>query len=429
MENNQKYVEIAEGYVGNRSIIIPSNEIAQRLEPKKELYISYYEYDDEIIEHLKVYKTVSSYKGNKYFSSNAPILFDIDKGNLTEKALLESVRNFVKELKEDWELNNDEIVIWFSGRGFHIQTSDFLGFEEGKALADIMKNTLPKLFELPDPIYTNNRLIRCPYSYNSKSGYYKIPLSHSELYQLDMDSIKEIAINPPTNSRDVNTKVSRYANKIHEDLIVDVKEKENTPIKISDNPNSVVTCVQKMYNEGPTKGSRHNLMMRMTSAWRRHGVPKGAIYYALTNWVPDLEPYDIKRMVENVFEKNYRYGCNDRFMDKYCDSKCVFYKNKNFQPEIKNATEMEKDFAEYIRNDYASKSFDMRSIYKSATSNWKVVPGDLVIIYGNTGVGKSSFTQNLVYKSGLNTLFLSKPSRAIIIFSLGLFVLFINVVN
>ena len=52
----------------------------------------------------------------------------------------------------------------------------------------------------------------------------------------------------------------------------------------------------------------------------------------------------IQRTVTNVYENSYSYGCDDSIMHEYCDTKCIFYKRKDFTLEVLDNIALEKEF-------------------------------------------------------------------------------------
>ena len=113
------YCEIATNELSNRGIIEPVEAIGnyRRLAQigSYPLYRSLYSYDEEILEHFKIRKTVAHYRG-KYYAEH--ILLDVDF-----KATFEETRVAVLNLVEQAEklgIPKSIQQIWFSGTGFHI---------------------------------------------------------------------------------------------------------------------------------------------------------------------------------------------------------------------------------------------------------------------------------------------------------------------
>ena len=177
-----KFIEIAKGSPSHRHTIIPLSDLKNHLEPEKELYRSYYTYDDKILEHKKLYKTVKGYDGMMFLDQ---ITLDIDKGNDTDEGVLYRTQSFVEMLGEDWKLDRNELRIWYSGRGYHLTFPDIFRFEPSPFIADEVKATLTKYFpEMDSMPLMKTGLIRVGFSYNEKTKRYKTPLSAGELFSL-----------------------------------------------------------------------------------------------------------------------------------------------------------------------------------------------------------------------------------------------------
>ena len=397
MENSKEYyIEIAPGHVGNRGIVIPRKELASKVKPaseKAELYNSYYSFDQELIEHFKVFKTIRGFRGKYYLEK---IILDIDKGINTEKQLLDNIRYLVNEdLINNFNIAPNQISVWFSGNGFHIEFPDLFGFKPSHDLPAEVKQTLSHHFPMGDNIYDGARIIRTGFTYNSKSGLFKTPLTLDEVFNEEMDDIKEHSKGQrtgfdfvPIKSDPTNIPLEKYKIVKEAEIVID------KPMAIQDNPTSFVTCMQKVYNEGPTQGSRHLKILRMASAFRRHGVPKNAVIAAIQNWATNMEPYEVKITIEDTFSHGYRYGCDDTIMKQYCDPKCIFYKRKDFTLEVLDNIALEEQFSKFIRSDYEKQAINLSRIYNC--EDFWFYPGELIIISGDTGLGKTAFVQNLI---------------------------------
>lgn len=189
MAFDKKYIELATPSVSSRGRVIPLNELHKYLSNKTEVYRSLFILDDTAKEHFTKRKTIRSFKG-KYMLDK--ILFDIDKKTDTGEYLCERVKSFIDDYL--FTFNEDEIRIWFSGRGFHIEIPDIFGFEPSENLPYIVKQTIQSKFgKEVDNIYDSGRIIRVGYSYNNKSNCYKIPVKYDELDSLGYFKIKDLA--------------------------------------------------------------------------------------------------------------------------------------------------------------------------------------------------------------------------------------------
>ena len=350
-----------------------------------EFYKSYFEFDNQIIEHLKTGKrSAAGYIGKFYLNQ---IILDIDAKETFDETV-SVTREVVNKLIKDFDLE-DNFQIWFSGRGFHIHMPDIFGFEPSNKLPAIVRETIGYHFPEADtkPIQPRG-LIRVGYSLNKKSKLHKIPIRESEIWfltekqikQWDKDERKIELIRP----KDYGT---------YHDLIQFPKEQEVGKMTLL-KPNRIVTCMQHCYNTGPVKGTRHERLLRMSSWWKRNGIPlKGAVAMA-NEWI-GKEEYEFKKAVIDTYNKEYAFGCNDKIMKQFCDAKCIHYKNKDFTSQLESASNLEKSFASYIRGGWQEQSINLAPILNLSVKEFWVQPEDIVGIVGGTGLNKTALAQNV----------------------------------
>lgn len=384
-----KFVEIANGQPSNRGYVCPINEYIKYIKPKNEVYRSYYAYDEEIVEHFKIKKTVKGFIGKYYLPE---IVIDIDKGKTSDDDVLFRARLFVQKLEDEWKLDRNQLEIYYSGTGYHVVFPDIFHFEPSNDLPDEVKMTFQRFFPEMDTIpLMKPGLIRVPLSFNIKSSRYKIRLRIEEFFNLKAEDIIKFSEQP----REVI---------ILDDNDYDVPDFKHLIVKSNgavsrdefrEEPTRIVTCVQKMYNEGAIPGTRHVNMLRIVGAWRKSGLPIGAVKALLKIWANGtLSDYEINKQVNYLWDKGYTPGCKDEIMSKYCDPKCVFYTTKDFVPMISDSETMEKKFRDFIRKDFSTTSFDMNEFF-DLPEGYRIYPGELVIIFGDTKIGKSTLAQNL----------------------------------
>lgn len=416
MENREnRYVEYVENNIANRNNIIPHTLYSKTEKStslsKKEAYRSYYVFDKSLYDYVKKYSSVKNYEGLVYVDR---LTLDIDKHTMSDEALYETIKQCILEI-EEIGIKQEHINLWFSGNGYHIELLDVFGFQPSKNIHEKVKFTLSKLFEFGDSIYDKTRIIRSKWGYNQKTKLHKIYIPIKYLEDLTWENIHKGAkdrksyeffyeeydkwfdeLNSP------NKTIKPYL----QHLLIDSPTVIKKAINKVGETNSVVTCMQHVYNEGPIEGSRHQKILRMASSYKRSGMPYLATLSALVEWNNNsLNVDDLTRSITNVYEQNYQYGCNDVIMNEYCDSKCIYYKNKNYTLDIKGVEELEDQFRIYIQNDFSKQSIDMAEIWKVPSFQFK--PGELIIFSGDTGMGKTAFVQNIVTKSKKDTLFLS----------------------
>lgn len=397
-----RFTEIAVGHPRNRGQVIRTDEIYQYIQPETELYRSVYEFDDELVQHFNIRKTIRGYRG-KYFLPQ--ITFDIDRKYDTDDQCKDRARQLVEDLVYHLESTN-LVHIWFSGRGYHIDIPDMFGFEPGNDLPDKLKATMTKYYPDVDmALYTRTSLVRVGYSYNGKSKRYKIPLTIAELSDW---SIEEIKAKAETIRTDYQHAPFPDFEPIYRDCIQVPVQKQDEEISgpSVDAPTAVTTCVQRMYNEGPEPGSRNHKLLRITSAWRRFGIPKPAIIGMLQQWAHNMDPYTVQIKVADAYDKGYQYSCNEQMMKQYCDPRCIFFKNKDFTMEVHTAEELEQQYSVYLTNIASKNAINLREIYV-LQKDFVLQPEDLVVVTGDSGLGKSAWVQGIIQYANLNpTLYL-----------------------
>lgn len=380
-----------------REIIVKDhveNLITAARKSNQMLFLSYYLYDQEALEHLKIRKSIAGYSGTYYLDK---LIFDLDdhENKLNFLTYKSYVLNFVEQLMEDWELSEDSIRIWFSGRGYHIETPDFFGFHNSNSLPIELKATLDNLFPGIDTHHTSaNGMLRAPYTINPNVNLYKIPFDYHEYKAITEEQLLEIAKNPkPKRQLPLESPTKFYYEKI---------EKKKKSRKLNDTTEDygrIVTCIQKMYNMNNLT-FRHQRMLPMISTFMRNGMPVEATTILMKEWVKrqtgekEFTDYEVERTVNNSYRVGYTYGCDDKYMKALCDPKCMFYAKKNYTMNIATIDQMDEEMYRIAQSDYYDKGVDLNKIWKLGHS-FMFMPKDLIVFWGDVGLGKSSTVQNI----------------------------------
>lgn len=412
MEVKTKYVEVASGSVSNRGKVMQLSELRdfiQKAENEREIYHSWYCFDINLKHHIEKTKTIQNYKG--VYDINQ-IILDFDKANLNDRQLLDSMRYFIdEELINNYRIPDDYYNIWYSGTGFHIHLANCFGFTSDVYLPGVVKTTLSDLFPEADSIFDGARLIRAGNTINRKSGFYKTEIKRDELFTLDMKAIQSIASEPK--------KSSYHGLWFDQEIMIEpilahlIKKPRaiTSPIAINKNkfkgdPSAIVTCMQKAYEAGPVHGQRNETMVRLASWLKRNGTPRIVVELGLKVW-SGLER-EAENVTNSVFSENFgAISCEDQIMSQWCDPKCIYYRRKDYSLDIKGTEQLEESYQEWIKQDFKDKSFDFSEAWDTQ-KKYMVLPGELVIVLGDTGLGKTAFVQNLVSRlPHMSCLFLS----------------------
>lgn len=381
------YVEIAKGTPGNRGYLINKNELGNFIN-ENPLYRSVYLYDDEALKYVEDNGTLKNYFGVRYIDK---IPIDIDKSGNSDEKTLDVLRGVILEL-EDADITEDSFQCFFSGSGYHIDLAGKLfNFKSGVDLPYMVKQTLKSLIpDLDSSIYMRTGIYRVQHTINQKTNLYKIPLYRDEVMNLDAADILKLA--------KVNRKDYNYLG-LQGDGELEHTVKEEVPDvqvfnKISE-PNKIVPCVQSMLNQGAKQGNRHITALRIVSHFKRHGIPSHYAKVMMLHWNNKSMPEkEIMEMVENVYNRNYKYGCQDSVMVEHCKTQCIFFNKKDYMIDVKSSNDMQSELHERLNTDFSGKTIDLGralGIEKESV----IYPGELVTIFGPTGSNKTTFAQNL----------------------------------
>lgn len=422
MEN--RIVEVVQGSVSQRNNLVTYEqylELEKENAFKNEMYRSYYMFDNTLQSHVINNKSVKGYKGLVYPDK---LIIDLDKGDIDGENLQNYLKHVCNELF-DFGIDSRHVNIWFSGTGYHIELLNVFGFQPNKNLHTKVKTTLSEHFSFGDNIYDKTRIIRSKWSLNTKTNLYKIWIPLEDIWTISYNEVCNYAKSNEAYNEYVESKPNFYATFNSEDVVIEpylqssiIASPNNsaslTPMRTGDT-NSVVTCVQHIFNEGPAQGSRNKNMMRMISSWKRAGIPFIVTLNGMIKWAQgELDTGEIERTVMNVYDNQYIYGCDDAILMEYCDPKCIHFKRKDYVLDIRDVDSLEDTFKEYIQKDFTKRSINIKDVFPGGP-DYMFKPGELVVFSGDTGMGKTAFVQNLVAKTQKDTLFLSLEMNEILI--------------
>jgi len=390
------YAEIAIGSPSARGTLVSEHDYMATLYELKagiQMYRSVFLYDEDAVKFINKSGSIKNFVGKRYIDE-VPI--DIDKGQQTDEYTLQQAQFVLFELLE-LGLKEENFQIYFSGTGYHINISgECFNIEPSSDLPFILKQTMKDLidYKIDLSIYTKSAIIRSPYSFNTKSNLYKVPLSMTELNTF---SVQEIHLKANFN---MNVTQKLLGGLIGDGSLEKYVKKEVPEVRSMQSvqePRNVVPCVQTMYRKGPTQGNRNNTVLRMASHFRRHGIPSDATKASLLHWNNNqLNPQIIIDKVEATYNHGYQYGCKDSIMSEYCDPKCVYYKHKDYLVDVHTREQLQAQLEERLSTDYTGKSIDLAKMFGLKDKDCIIYPGELVTIFGPTGSNKTTLAQNIV---------------------------------
>jgi hypothetical protein len=384
-----KYVEIARGIPNNRGIIIPVETLGKFI-GNEPVYRSVYLYDDTAVEYVEEHGSLRDFFGIRYIDK---IPIDIDRQENTDERTLDILRSVILELEEA-DIGCGSFQTYFSGSGYHlILAGSLFNFKAGNDLPYVVKQTLKKLVpNLDSSIYMRTGIYRLQHTLNKKTNLYKVPLTRDEVMNLEVNQIFEIA---KSNRMDFKYHDLIGEGELESTIVTDIPDIQMFN-KVSE-PNKIVPCVQSMLNKGAKQGNRHITAMRIISHFKRHGIPSHYAKVSMLHWNnKSMNENKIMEMVENVYNRNYKYGCQDTIMKEHCKTQCMFFERKDYLIDIKSSDEMQGELHERLTTDFSGKTIDLGKAL-GVEKESVIYPGELVTIFGPTGSNKTTFAQNLAF--------------------------------
>ena len=385
-----KYVEIAVESPRNRGTLVLKPDLHKYIpEDGKALYRSVYLYNEDAKQFADSKGTLKGYHGERGIDN---VLIDIDRKDNSNEYTLKKLRDTLEHLRV-LEVLGESLQCYFSGTGYHIViTNKVFNFQSSGSLPYQVKQTMSSLFNNIDTsIYMRSGIYRVAHTKNQKTGLYKIPITLEEAYSSSVEEIHKLASDPrfeyPYSVLDGDNELEGYIC-----LETPIVAKFGNDME----PTKVVPCVQTMLRNGPVEGSRHNTILRMASYFKRNGIPSEYAKVALLHWNNNtLNEQKIIEKTESVYNGNYTYSCQDVLMKKYCQTRCIYFKNKDYHINVKNSDELQKDFEERLETNFQGRTIPLAAMFGLDEYDTQIYPGELVTIFGPTGANKTTLAQNL----------------------------------
>tara|TARA_R100001244_G_C5171739_1_gene131747 strand:- start:2262 stop:4046 length:1785 start_codon:yes stop_codon:yes gene_type:complete len=388
------YVEIAQDAPKYRGHLIPKAELIKYIAKDSALYRSVYLYDEDAKDIIDKEGSVRNFYGVRHLDN---ILVDIDKGDNTDEHTRDKLHAFLYALSAEHQVNTRKSTqVYFSGTGYHVSIhGGVFNFPSSQNLPFSVRTTMHKLFpDIDHSIYIRSGIYRVQHSLNYKTGLYKIPLTHSEAENSSIDEIKELA----------KTQRLSYPyieligeGELEDAVITEAPRIRQLGAKVRE-PSNMVPCVQKMLSLGPQPGSRNNVLHRIVSHFRRHGVPSEYTKVSMLHWNnKSLDENMVIEKVEYAYDKGYQYGCHDKYMAQHCRTNCIFFKRKDYLIDVKTSADLQEEYVKRIRTDFSGRILELgKMLGLSDRTEVNIYPGELVTIFGPTGSSKTTLAQNLI---------------------------------
>ena len=424
---NNYLIEYAINTIANRKKFCTLADFKDVLNKNKgrELYRSMFLYHpDEINKHFEENGSVAKYNGKQAIDK---LYIDVDlEGQKQGDETISKVGNLVNDILA-LGVKHEHINVWFSGRGFHIHLPDIYGFKPSSSIAAQVRATMQRDFaKYIDNIYDNTRLIRSSYSLNKKSNRYKVPLPLSAVTSNVWEYTYVLDFAKSNSKMYAHKKLPDKVSELYPSLLPHIPSKKNEKVtkaiftNVKYKPTKHITCIQHMYNAGYVHGHRHKHLLRLASLWiTKFGFPKEAVMSMARTWnnsltqpLPNEEVSTVLRSITN--KDGYNFSCRDEVLSKYCDSKCTLYRYKDLDENITavNSSQMAQILLEAYTEDFTNRSFNIKEIFPFMTQDYVIKCGELVVLTGDTKLGKTAFWQYIIANIDIPTLFLSLEVQA-----------------
>lgn len=278
--------------------------------------------------------------------SICPIIFDVDCPN-DLVAAKESTLKLCELLFEKLGLTSDHLVIHFSGsKGFHLNVPcEVFCPDPNKWTIKLYKRMSEKaagwgIDHIDSGIYSKRRLWRLPNSINTKSGLYKIPLSHKELMNISMPRILELAQNPRPDQSMIPSKPCQTAIQWYKKSIsIIAQSKTQKPEHKTDYNNfkngwRMIPCIKNIHTATVPDGMRHQIyrqFARYCAYLKMHPEEIHERIAAVDKRNPIRDTDYISRIIDSACDNPGFAGCQS-VLKHFCNKDICFYarlKGKN----------------------------------------------------------------------------------------------------
>jgi len=157
---------------------------------------------------------------------------------------------------------------------------------------------------------------------------------------------------------------------------------------------------------------RHAVALRLQSFFGKQGYSKKYVEEMIKIWnqglVKQLPPAEIKALLR-YYEKDYTFTCDDNMKQKYCSKACKYYRTKDMES---THIYTPNTFIERYKESLTEATDDwirLGDVFKDLnTSPIKPLHGHMVVLVAGSSVGKTTFMNNIMYKTNyIDWLFFS----------------------
>lgn len=427
-----KYVRLCKT-TNTKGEVIPFDEVdithKVLTEPNSDWYTSLFRFDKEAFEYFTEHESINGFKGKATLDE---LVFDLDCKEDVDKARKNAI-TLLTRLKEEGVNVRKSTKVFFSGsKGFHVHVllgKDFTNHEIKNICFGLSKD----LGTFDRVVYNTTRLFRVPNTKHNSSGLYKIPLSPTELYQMTVEDIKDLAKAPREYVNDFEpvtdlTFLDKYNKKpTHTSTPVVVSADDNDirgldKVDFKKCPKAMPRCVYALTHGVMQSGAGHRsaVFLRLAAFYMNQGQTKEAAYGALkgiardnARLYPEHEPFTAEEIWNTAIQSVYgehstweaRPGTtgidpeNEHFKH-YCeavenktDIPCCLHHRHSKPDTVQTISSIENSFDSFATN------FDKNIVktgVKLIDDYMKIAIGTTTLIAGACGSGKTTLCLNIM---------------------------------
>ena len=421
-----EYYNFKEGLNSKGKLVTLDQLSKLQKDPNKDYYISIYKYNEEQKKKVDQNGTVSGIRD----VTTDILVWDFDSANNPDDARKDVV-NLAHRLVEKYSVDPDAIQCYYSGsKGFHVVL--YLGDKQvtpdqfKKATTTIADGL--KTFDsvVSDPA----RVIRLEYTKHPKTGLFKVPLHITEVDEMGMDGIKDLAKEPREEVEfsaaavALPTTLFKVEEKKKKEPVMDIEEQTKAPKGWRDYKWSIA---QGNFESG----ERHQALMVLAATCRALGYDKEQTYYMCKSALKKQarrtgqDEFPKEELWENIIEESvfsdrweggqYSPKTNP-WLNKYCEKMGFNSEEKEEAPCVDLDT-LTNQFTDYATN------FEQNIIKTGITEldqNVMFSTSTLNGLLGQPGSGKTTMALNFLLNTstnGIPSVFLSLDMGAPIVYA------------
>lgn len=415
--------------------------------PDSDWYTSLFIFGQEAKNYFE--KNGNSIKGFNGEAHTKILTFDFDSKIDLQLAKNDALTLLSELRKQNVDIENSARTYFSGNKGFHIELYTTRNFTptECKDLCTYMKR-LFKLSTLDTVIYNTTRLYRINNTINPNSGLYKIELEPTDLENLNIDQIKELAKNPvfndftptPTsNLKFIDTYKVLFAQKPKSVVVDSTEEIEGVrgldTIDFSECPRHTPRCFFAL-SKGIMKagaGERNAVFLRLAKYYQNQGLAKEVALNTLmgiaelnARLYPEADPYTKGELESTVINSVYNSpkfkqipgasgtDPDNELIKKYCDlldsktnRKCCLHSKVDNRETTVQIESVSDSFEKFASN------FDKNTVKTGIhflDDHMNIAIGTTTLLVGATGSGKTTVALNIMENAnalGLHTMFFS----------------------